>query len=73
MSYTIKVIIPGSGLDWYCWPVTDRVNWLLDNIGSDNFVITYPRLKSDEMHIEFKSVVDASAYKLKWADNGRNE
>lgn len=73
MPHTIKVIIPGSGLDWYCQPVKDRVNWLLNNIGSDNFVITYPRLKSDEMNIEFKSNADALAYKLKWADNGRNE
>lgn len=73
MSYTIKVIIPGSGLDWYCQPVTDRISWLYKNIGKDNFNVEFTGLKSDEMDIEFKSREDALAYKLKWADNGCNE
>ena len=72
MSYKIKEIIPGSGREWYCDPLTDRVNWLLDNVGKGNFIVEFKGLKSDEMSIEFNSDVDAMAYRLRWIRNEHN-
>lgn len=72
MSVILQEDIPGAGAKWNCKPVLDRNLWLTHNVGEDNFRAWWESVHSDTFFIRFDREEDATAYKMKWMNNGCN-
>lgn len=69
----IKEVFVGSGAFWLHEGLMERDAWLEDNIGIDNYLLTFEDKLSDVAIWSFINDDDATLYTLTWKLNEYNK
>ena len=69
----ISEVFTGSGAFWLHDGLMERDMWLEDNIGKDNYELTFADKLSDIAIWTFKNDQDAILYSLTWNLNEHNK